>query len=677
MFLPVTEKEMYDRGWEAPDFVLVTGDAYVDHPSFGHAIISRLLESRGYRVAILSQPNWKNADDFKRFGRPRLGFLVNSGNVDSMVNHYSVFKHRRKNDFYSPGGEAGRRPDRAVIVYCNRIREAFGDVPVIIGGIEASLRRMGHYDYWDDRVRNSILIDSQADLLIYGMGEHPVTEIAEALDSGIDIKDITWIRGTVYRAVDKEFEENNSWDDGLEILPSFAEIRDSKEKYAQSFLTQYRNTDSMTGKRLAESYGNGIYVVQNPPAEPLTTMELDDVYELPYERSAHPMYDEAGGVPAIKEVKFSLTSTRGCFGGCSFCALTFHQGRRIQTRSKESLIREAKLLTADPDFKGYIHDVGGPTANFQKPACEKQLEHGVCTHKDCLYPKVCSNIKPDHTAYMDILRELRSLPGVKKVFIRSGIRYDYLMADRASGQEFLHELCEHHVSGTLKVAPEHISDNVLRRMHKPPRHVFEKFWAAYEQENKRIGKKQYLIPYFISSHPGSTLEDACELSVFLKKHGFVPDQVQDFYPTPATLSTCMYYTGYDPVAKESVYVARDPEEKHMQRAMLHFNKPENAELVRRALRLIGREDLIGQGPEALVRPGGPRGSENGAKGGRSGGDGGRGRGPGRGGAASAGGRSDDRGGKNRKNGGRVNAENSIRNRNDKSNKNSNGRKNKR
>ncbi|MGN1349398.1 MAG: YgiQ family radical SAM protein [Anaerovoracaceae bacterium] len=603
MFLPVTEKEMKDRGWEAPDFVMVTGDAYVDHPSFGHAIISRLLESRGYKVAILAQPDWKSTRDFMRFGRPRLGFLVNSGNVDSMVNHYSVFRHRRKTDYYSPGGEAGHRPDRAVIVYCNKIREAYGkDVPVIIGGIEASLRRMGHYDYWDDRVRNSILLDAQADLLLYGMGEHSVVEVAEALNAGIDVRDITWVRGTVYRTADPEFEANNAWDDQLQMLPSFAEIRDSKKKYAESFLIQYRNTDSVTGKRLAEACGNGVYVVQNPPAEPLSTMELDDVYELPYERAAHPMYDEAGGVPAIREVKFSLTSTRGCFGGCSFCALTFHQGRRIQVRSKESLVREALALTRDPEFKGYIHDVGGPTANFQKPACEKQLEHGVCTHRDCLYPRVCSNIAPDHSQYLEILRELRSLPGVKKVFIRSGIRFDYLMADKETGKEFLQELCRHHVSGTLKVAPEHISDNVLRRMHKPPRRVFEDFWKAYEEENRRIGKKQYLIPYFISSHPGSTLEDACSLSLFLKKHGFVPDQVQDFYPTPATLSTCMYYTGYDPVAGEPVYVAKDPEEKRMQRAMLHFNKPENGPLVRKALKQIGREDLIGYGPEALVRP---------------------------------------------------------------------------
>lgn len=604
-FLPVTREEMEALGWDAPDFVLVTGDAYVDHPSFGHAIISRVLESLGYRVAILPQPDWRSTEDFMRFGRPRLGFLVNSGNVDSMVNHYSVFKHRRRQDQYSPGGAAGRRPDRAVIVYCNKIREAFGaDVPVVIGGIEASLRRLGHYDYWDDRVRNSILLDAQADLLIYGMGERPVAEIAEALASGIEVGDITWIRGTVYKEVNRSFEEENAWDDRLILLPSFHEICSSKEKYAESFLTQYRNTDSVSAARLAEKYDNGVYVVQNPPAEPLSTLELDDVYELPYERAWHPSYEAEGGVPALREVKFSLTSVRGCFGGCSFCALTFHQGRRIQSRSKESLLREAQILIADPEFKGYIHDVGGPTANFRRPACEKQLEHGVCTHRDCLYPDVCRNIEADHSEYIEILRALRSLPGVKKVFIRSGIRFDYMLADRSDA--FLRELCEHHVSGTLKVAPEHISDRVLKWMHKPNRRVFETFCRKYEAENERLGKRQYLIPYFISSHPGSTLEDACELSLFLKRNGFVPDQVQDFYPTPATLSTCMFYTGIDPVAGELVYVASDPEEKRLQRAMLHFNRPENAEAVRTALKKIGREDLIGWGREALVPPAGAR-----------------------------------------------------------------------
>ena len=600
-FLPVTAEEMKEKGWEQPDFVLVTGDAYVDHSSFGTAIISRLLESLGYRVAILPQPDWKTTNDFTRFGKPRLAFLVNSGNVDSMVNHYTVFRRRRRQDFYSPGGISGHRPDRAVIVYCNRIREVYGNaVPVIIGGIEASLRRLGHYDYWDDRVRNSILIDSQADLLIYGMGEHAVMEIAEALNAGISVKDITWIRGTVYPDRSGSFEKDNAWDDRLIILPSFRSIRESKELYADSFLLQYQNTDYLTGKRLAEPYDNGLFVVQNPPSEPLTTQEMDDIYELPYERNSHPMYEAAGGVPAIREVKFSLTSVRGCFGECSFCALTFHQGRRIQARSRESLLREATILISDQNFKGYIHDVGGPTANFRRPACERQKKYGVCTHRDCMFPSPCPNLKADHSEYIEILRSLRSLPGVKKVFIRSGIRFDYLLAD--PDRQFLRELCRYHISGELKVAPEHISDRVLRRMHKPPARVFETFYREFTAENKRIGKKQYLIPYFISSHPGSTLEDACELSVFLNRYGFIPDQVQDFYPTPATLSTCMYYSGIDPVAGEKVYTARDPEEKKMQRAMLHFNKPENAPLVRKALKRIHREDLIGYGKNYLVPP---------------------------------------------------------------------------
>ncbi len=600
-FLPVTPEEVTALGWDAPDFVLVTGDAYVDHPSFGTAIISRMLERLGYRIAILSQPDWRSAEDFRKFGKPRLGFFVNSGNVDSMVNHYSVFRHRRKQDFYSPGGEAGHRPDRAVIVYSNRIREAWGqDIPVIIGGIEASLRRLGHYDYWDDRVRNSILVDSQADLLVYGMGEHATAEIAEALRAGIAVRDITWVRGTVYRDRSASFQEDNAWDDQLVILPSFGEIKSDPLKYAESFRIQYRNTDSLTGKRLAESYGRDGFVVQNPPAEPLTTLELDDVYELPYERTYHPMYEEKGGVPSIREVKFSLTSVRGCFGGCSFCALTFHQGRRIQARSKESLLREAELLIQDPEFKGYIHDVGGPTANFRHPACSRQKEHGVCTHRDCMFPSPCPNLEPDHSEYIDILRSIRSLPGVKKVFIRSGIRFDYLLAD--SKTDFLEELCRYHIGGELKVAPEHISDRVLRRMHKPSRHVYEKFYRRFTEKNRRLGLKQYMIPYFISSHPGSTLEDACDLAVYLHEHGFVPDQVQDFYPTPATLSTCMYYTGMDPLTGERVYTAHDPLEKQMQRALLHFNRPENADLVRRALRTAGREELIGYDKQCLVRP---------------------------------------------------------------------------
>lgn len=583
-FLPVTMEELKERGWDQPDFVLVTGDAYVDHPSFGHAIISRVLESRGYKVAILSQPDWRKPDDFRRFGKPRLGFLINSGNVDSMVNHYSVFKHKRKSDSYSPGGKTGNRPDRAVIVYSSRAREAYKDVPVIIGGIEASLRRFAHYDYWENKVRRSILLDAKADLLIYGMGERAVIEIADALDSGIDVKDISWIRGTVHK------EKEIIPDKDTVLLPSYQEVLELKKRYGQSFLLQYQNNDYINGKRLAEQYDETVFVVQNPPQEPLSTQELDDVYELPYEGSFHPMYDSEGGVPAIEEVKFSIIANRGCFGGCSFCALTYHQGREVSGRSKESVVREAERLTHRKDFKGYIHDIGGPTANFRRPACKKQLKAGVCKNKDCLYPQPCSQMDIDHSEYLELLREVRSLDKVKKVFIRSGIRYDYVMADKSGA--FLEELCKHHVSGTLKVAPEHISNQVLAKMRKPSKEVFLSFSNKYQQINERLGLKQYLIPYFISSHPGSTLDDAVELALFLKKSGFVPDQVQDFYPTPGTLSTCMYYTELDPFTGEKVYVAKDMNEKRMQRALLHFNKPESRELVREALMKVKREDLI-------------------------------------------------------------------------------------
>ena len=620
-FLPVTMKEMRERGWDQPDFVLVTGDAYVDHPSFGTAIIGRVLESRGYKVAVLAQPDWRSADDFKRFGKPRLGFLINAGNVDSMVNHYSVFKHRRKTDSYSPGGKAGKRPDRAVIVYSGRAREAYKDAPVIIGGIEASLRRFAHYDYWDDKVRRSVLLDSKADLLIYGMGERSAVEIAEALDSGIDVKDIGWIRGTVYRAVNEGFRDGVSseafegemfGDKDTVILPPYAEIADptaagahspdglragsghsaetSKQNYCRSFLLQYQNNDYISGKRLVEKYDRTVYVVQNPPQEPLSTQELDDVYELPYEGTYHPCYEKDGGVPAIEEVKFSIIANRGCFGGCSFCALTYHQGREVRGRSKESVVREAVRLTERKDFKGYIHDIGGPTANFRREACQKQLKSGVCKNKDCLYPKPCAQLDIDHTEYLDLLRTVRSLDKVKKVFIRSGIRYDYLLAGR--DEQFMEELCRHHVSGTLKVAPEHVSGRVLAKMRKPPKDVFVEFSKKYKEMNERLGLKQYLIPYFISSHPGSTLEDAVELALYLKNSGFVPDQVQDFYPTPGTLSTCMYYTELDPFTGERVYVPKDPEEKRMQRALMHFNKPENRETVIKALRKANREDLI-------------------------------------------------------------------------------------
>lgn len=589
-FLPVTKEDMIARGWEQPDFVLVTGDAYVDHPSFGHATISRVLESRGYRVAILAQPDWHSALDFERFGKPRLGFLINSGNVDSMVNHFSVFKHRRKTDNYSPGRKAGCRPDRAVIVYSNRAREAYKDVPIIIGGIEASLRRLAHYDYWEDKIRRSVLLDAKADLLIYGMGERAVVEIAEALDSGIEIKDITWIKGTVYRTkASQGYLLQKSTPQDVQVLPSYEDILNSKSQYAKSFRTQYINNDYINGKALMERYGDYMVVV-NPPMEPLDTMALDDVYELPYEGTYHPMYETAGGISAIDEVKFSIVANRGCFGGCAFCALTYHQGKEVRGRSKESIVKEAENLTLRNDFKGYIHDIGGPTANFRSAACKKQLKAGVCKDKDCLYPGPCKQMIIDHKGYLDVLRAVRNLQRVKKVFIRSGIRYDYVMADKSG--EFLEEICKHHISGTLKVAPEHISGKVLARMRKPSKAVFVEFSKKYKEVNDRLGKKQYLIPYLISSHPGATLEDAIELALFLKQSGFVPDQVQDFYPTPGTLSTCMYYTGLDPLTGEKVYVAKDIKEKQLQRALLHFNKKENRGLVRQALEKAGRTDLI-------------------------------------------------------------------------------------
>ncbi|MGI6722640.1 MAG: YgiQ family radical SAM protein [Anaerovoracaceae bacterium] len=591
-FLPVSRRDIEERGWDSVDFVLVTGDAYVDHPSFGTAIIGRLLEHFGYRVAVLAQPDWHSVEDFRRFGRPRLGFLINSGNVDSMVNHYSVFKHRRKRDLYAPGGRAGRRPDRAVIVYSNRAREAYHGVPVIIGGLEASLRRMAHYDYWDDAVRRSILLDSRADILIYGMGEKAVLEIAEALDSGIEAGDISWIRGTCVRV--KELPA-----DDVRVLPSFETVKHDKKAYADSFCIQYRNHDYITAETLAEPYGDAGYVIQNPPQPDLTRMELDDLFALPFERDYHPCYEKYGGVPAIKEVKFSIISSRGCFGGCAFCALTYHQGRRVASRSRESILAEAKIITQMKDFKGYIHDVGGPTANFVRPACEKQKKYGVCADKDCMTPHPCSQLVVDHSEYLSVLRELRKLPGVKKVFIRSGIRYDYVMADKED--TFLWELCKHHVSGTLKVAPEHVSPKVLAEMRKPAREVFERFVDKYFEINRKLGKEQYLIPYFISSHPGCDLDAAVDLALYLSRHGFVPDQVQDFYPTPGTLATCMYYTGIDPLTGEKVYVARDMEEKKMQRALMHFNKPENRKLVLAALAKTGREELADELTGRAVR----------------------------------------------------------------------------
>ena len=593
MFLPVTAKEVREQGWDQVDFVLVTGDAYVDHPSFGTALIGRLLQSRGYRVAVLAQPDWKSPEDFRRFGRPRLGFLIGSGCVDSMVNNYSVFKHRRKRDVYSPGGKAGRRPDRAVIVYSNLARGAYRDVPVIIGGLEASLRRLGHYDYWSDQVRRSILMDAKADLLIYGMGERAVLEIAEALEAGIEAKDIGWIRGTCVKAKDPEIFEDDV------ILPAFAQIRSSKRKYAESFALQYRSNDAVRGRRLLEEYEEGHYVIQNPPQPVLEREELDDLYSLPFARDYHPGYKEAGGVPAITEVKYSVTANRGCFGGCAFCAITYHQGREVRSRSNESVLEEIRRMSEDPQFKGYVHDVGGPTANFRHPSCRKQLKEGMCKNRDCLTPRPCKMLEADHEEYLQLLEEARSIEGVKKVFIRSGIRYDYLLADREHGKGFLEALCREHVSGILKVAPEHVSDEVLSRMHKPGKDVFDRFCAAYERTNRKLGKKQYMIPYFISSHPGSTLEDAVELALYLKETGFVPDQVQDFYPTPGTLATCMYYTEMDPLTGEPVYVAKTLREKQLQRALLHFHKRENRQLVAEALKEAGREDakeiLLGRG----------------------------------------------------------------------------------
>lgn len=594
-YLPICMDDMRKRGWSEADFVFVIGDAYVDHPSFGPAIISRLLERYGYKVCIIAQPDWKNDKSIDVFGKPRLGFLVCGGNMDSMVNHYSVSKKRRQKDAYSPGGEMGLRPDYATTVYCNLIRRTYKDVPIIIGGIEASLRRMAHYDYWSDKLKHSILVDSSADILSYGMGEHSMIEIAEALDSGIDVKDITYVRGTCYRTKDI----SNIPDDSI-ILPNYDSLTADRLEYARSFYTQYINTDPYSAKTLVEGYGTRGYVVQNPPAYPLTQMEMDDVYDLPYMNNYHPVYEAKGGIPAISEIKFSLTSNRGCFGGCSFCALTFHQGRIIQTRSHESLIREAEQMTHDPDFKGYIHDVGGPTANFRHKSCAKQDKYGVCTNKQCLFPEPCRNLKVDHKDYIELLRKLESIPGVKKVFIRSGIRFDYVMAD--SSDEFLKELCEKHISGQLRVAPEHVSDNVLKMMGKPKNSVYESFIARYQRVNDKTGKKQFVVPYLMSSHPGSTLKEAVELAEYVRDIGYMPEQVQDFYPTPSTISTCMYYTGVDPRTMQPVYVPHNPHEKAMQKALMMYRKPENYDLVKEALIKAGRQDLIGFDKKCLIRP---------------------------------------------------------------------------
>ena len=607
-FLPITREEMKERGWDQVDFVYVSGDAYVDHPSFGHAIITRLLESRGYRVGIIAQPDWRKPESVQVFGEPRLGFLVSAGNMDSMVNHYSVSKKRRKTDAYTPGGEMGKRPDYACVVYGNLIRQTYKKTPIILGGIEASLRRMAHYDYWSDKLKRSVLLDSGADVISYGMGEHSIVGLAEALDAGIPVEDITYIAGTVVKAksLDSIYD--------AEILPSFEDLKADKMNYARSFYTQYLNTDAFNGKRLVEPYSEHLYVVQNPPATPLTQMEMDDVYSLPYQRTYHPSYEAKGGVPAIKEIKFSLISNRGCFGGCSFCALTFHQGRIVQVRSHESLIEEAKEITKDKDFKGYIHDVGGPTANFRHPSCKKQMEHGVCKTRQCLFPSPCKNLDADHRDYVSLLRKLRDIPKVKKVFIRSGIRFDYLLADKK--QEFLRELCEYHVSGQLKVAPEHVAGPVLSLMGKPEHKVYEEFTRQFYKMNEKIGKEQYLVPYLMSSHPGSTLKEAVELAEYCRDLGYMPEQVQDFYPTPSTLSTCMYYTGVDPRTMQKVYVPKSPHEKAMQRALIQYRNPELYDLVIEALHKAGRSDLIGFGPKCLVRPRQMRGSGNDKKAGR-------------------------------------------------------------
>ena len=637
-FLPVSKSDMKKRGWTQCDFIYICGDAYVDHPSFGHAIITRLLEAFGYKVGIIAQPDWKNKESITILGEPRLAFLVSAGNMDSMVNHYTVNKKRRHQDAFSPGGVMGKRPDYATIVYCNLIRQVYKKTPVIIGGIEASLRRMAHYDYWSDKVKRSILIDSGADIISYGMGEHSIIEIADALNAGIDIHDITFIKGTVYKTKTLDNLENYI------VLPSYDDIVNSKEMYAKSFYTQYKNTDPFTARILVEKVKEKMYVVQNPPAMPLTEVEMDDIYSLPYMRNYHPMYEKDGGfcttyifsltfstrilavngsvflycyslpymrnyhpmyekdggIPALSEIKFSITSNRGCFGGCSFCALTFHQGRIIQVRSHKSIIDEAVEMTKDADFKGYIHDVGGPTANFRHTSCDKQLTKGVCMNRQCLFPKPCPNLKVDHSDYIKLLRELRALPGVKKVFIRSGIRFDYCMCD--SDDTFINELCKYHISGQLRVAPEHISDNVLKKMGKPSNDVYEGFLKRYQRINKKTGKEQFVVPYLMSSHPGSTMKEAIELAEYIRDLGYMPEQVQDFYPTPSTLSTCMYYTGLDPATMDKVYTPVSHHEKAMQRALIQYRNPENYELVKEALIKNGRTDLIGFGPKCLIPP---------------------------------------------------------------------------
>lgn len=592
-FLPISREDMENRGWQQLDFVMVTGDAYVDHPSFGAAIITRVLEKEGYKVGVIAQPDWRNVSDFRQLGKPRLAWLVTSGNIDSMVNHYTAAKKRRSKDAYSPGGQAGLRPDRASIVYANRCREAYKGIPVIMGGLEASLRRFAHYDYWADDVRRSVLLDGKADFLVYGMGEEAIRQIASGLNQGLPKEELHKIKGIAYVASTLEGIPDPV------ILAGFEEVYKNKRAYAEAFLQQYNNQDPVRGRTLVQSHGEN-YVVQNPPARPLGQGELDAVYALPFMNTYHPVYEELGGVPAIEEVEFSLVSTRGCFGACSFCALTFHQGRIVQSRSKESIINEAKKLVWSPRFKGYIHDVGGPTANFRQAACRHQAKRGACAHRQCLFPEPCKELVVDHADYLSLLRQLRKIPGVKKVFVRSGVRYDYVLADPSD--EFLRELCEHHVSGQLKVAPEHISPPVLNRMGKPGQKVYNEFVRRYFKISKELGKQQYLVPYFISSHPGCGLREAVELAEYIRDMGYNPEQVQDFIPTPGTLSTCMYYTGLDPRTMEKVYVPKDPHEKAMQRALMQFRNPRNYSLVLEALQKAGRGDLVGFGPKCLIRP---------------------------------------------------------------------------
>jgi uncharacterized radical SAM protein YgiQ len=592
-FLPVSKQDMKDRNWDELDFLFISGDAYVDHPSFGHSIITRLLEAEGFRVGIIAQPDWKDVESFKILGRPRLAVLISSGNIDPMVNHYTAAKKPRSEDVYSPGGKSGKRPDRADIVYTSKAKEAFKNIPVILGGIEGSLRRFAHYDYWDDKVRRSILLDSKADLLIYGMGERPIIEVANLLKYGEDIRNIKNVRGTCYAAADI---------DGVKdyiMIPSYEEVSSNKTAYAKSYKTQYEEQDAIRGKTIVQPHADR-FIIQNPPAYPLIIDEMDRVYNLPYARKPHPMYDSEGGVPAIEEVKFSISSHRGCFGGCSFCALNFHQGRSIQMRSHENIINEVKEMMKDPDFKGYIHDVGGPTANFREPACQKQKEHGVCKNRQCLHPSPCKNLTVDHSDYLKLLREIRSIPGIKKVFVRSGLRYDYMIYDK--NDDFLNELCKYHISGQLKVAPEHVSDRVLEKMGKPGRKVYDRFVEKYVETNKRLGKKQYLVPYLMSSHPGSDIYAAIELAEYIRDMGYNPEQVQDFYPTPGSLSTCMYYTGIDPRSMEKVYVPVTYHDKVLQRALLQFRDPKNYKLVYEALIKAGREDLIGYDKKCLIRP---------------------------------------------------------------------------